>query len=410
MANRQVYALNAATADITYVVPVQVSSGATELQKLSIGSLLSLIPNDSIGFGKLPNLTGLSVLGNGTNASSDAAEITAATDGQVLRRSGTALGFGAVDLAAAGATTGALGPAKGGTGFTTYVIGDLLYADTTSSLAKLPDIATGNVLRSGGAGAAPAWGKVNVAADITGTLPGTSGGTGQTTYAVGDLLVGAAANSTSKLPAVATGNVLTSAGVTTAPAWGKVDMTSHVTGVLPVANGGTGTATGLGKRVIAQGINFVPSNPNGAAPTTFVGGSGEYAMQGFAFDKTIDESIGGLFRVPSAASLSAGVTVKFCFHTTDTSGNSVVWLAAFRRIDNAEDWDTTVHTYAPQSATVAARTTVGQLAYGTITFTSSQIDDFVAGDLVNLRITRDADANVNADAVLVAASVIVEEA
>ena len=38
----------------------------------------------------------------------------------------------------------------GGTGQTSYAVGDLLYADTTTTLAKLPDVATGNALISGG--------------------------------------------------------------------------------------------------------------------------------------------------------------------------------------------------------------------------------------------------------------------
>jgi hypothetical protein len=46
---------------------------------------------------------------------------------------------------------------KGGTGFTSYAVGDLLYANTTTSLAKLAGVATGSVLISGGVGAAPSW-------------------------------------------------------------------------------------------------------------------------------------------------------------------------------------------------------------------------------------------------------------
>jgi hypothetical protein len=61
--------------------------------------------------------------------------------------------------------------AKGGTGQTSYAVGDLLYADTTTTLAKLPDVATGNALISGGVGVAPSWGKVNLATAISGVLP-----------------------------------------------------------------------------------------------------------------------------------------------------------------------------------------------------------------------------------------------
>lgn len=69
----------------------------------------------------------------------------------------------------------------GGTGITSYTIGDLLYADSSTSLAKLADVATGNVLRSGGVGVAPAWGKVDLTTDVSGTLPVANGGSGTST-------------------------------------------------------------------------------------------------------------------------------------------------------------------------------------------------------------------------------------
>jgi len=74
----------------------------------------------------------------------------------------------------------ALPATSGGTGQSSFAVGDLLYANTTTTLAKLADVATGNVLRSGGVGVAPAWGKVDLTADVTGTLPVANGGTGGT--------------------------------------------------------------------------------------------------------------------------------------------------------------------------------------------------------------------------------------
>ena len=67
---------------------------------------------------------------------------------------------------------------NGGTGFGTYAIGDLLYADTTTTLAKLPDVATGNALISGGINTAPSWGKVDLTTTVSGILPVANGGTG----------------------------------------------------------------------------------------------------------------------------------------------------------------------------------------------------------------------------------------
>lgn len=74
---------------------------------------------------------------------------------------------------------------KGGTGQTSYAVGDLLYASTTTTLAKLPDVATGNALISGGVGVAPAWGKIGLTTHVTGTLPEGNGGTGITSLGTG---------------------------------------------------------------------------------------------------------------------------------------------------------------------------------------------------------------------------------
>jgi len=71
------------------------------------------------------------------------------------------------------------------------------------------------------------------------------GGTGFSSYAVGDILFANTTNTLSKLAGVATGNALISGGVSTAPSWGKINLTSHISGVLSIANGGTNTSTAL---------------------------------------------------------------------------------------------------------------------------------------------------------------------
>jgi hypothetical protein len=78
-------------------------------------------------------------------------------------------------------TSGVLGATQGGTGQSLYTIGDLLYADTTTSLARLADAATGNALISGGISADPSWGKIGLTTHVSGTLPVNNGGTGVTT-------------------------------------------------------------------------------------------------------------------------------------------------------------------------------------------------------------------------------------
>lgn len=60
----------------------------------SVGT--SQVDDDAITNAKLRNSGGLSVIGRTTNSSGDPADITAANDGEVLRRSGTSLAFGTV--------------------------------------------------------------------------------------------------------------------------------------------------------------------------------------------------------------------------------------------------------------------------------------------------------------------------
>lgn len=74
---------------------------------------------------------------------------------------------------------------------------------------------------------------------VTGILPAANGGTGNNSYAVGDLLYASGITTLSKLADVATGNALISGGVGVAPSYGKIGLTTHINGILPIANGGT---------------------------------------------------------------------------------------------------------------------------------------------------------------------------
>ena len=97
------------------------------------------------------------------------------------RISGSYTGITGVGTLTAGTWNAtAIGAAYGGTGLTSYTIGDIIYASGTTTLAALPDVATGNVLLSGGVGVAPAWGKVALASAVSGTLPVANGGTNAT--------------------------------------------------------------------------------------------------------------------------------------------------------------------------------------------------------------------------------------
>jgi hypothetical protein len=94
--------------------------------------------------------------------------------------------------------------------------------------------------------------------------PATAGGTGQTSYAVGDILFADTATTLAKLADVATGNALISGGVGVAPSYGKIGLTTHVSGVLPVANGGTNASSAS----ITAFNNITGYTASGATGTT----------------------------------------------------------------------------------------------------------------------------------------------
>jgi hypothetical protein len=132
---------------------------------------------------------------------------------------------------------GTLAAANGGTGQSSYAVGDLLYASTTTALSKLADVATGNALISGGVGVAPSWGKVGLTTHVSGTLPTANGGTNLTSFTSGGVVY---ASSTS---ALATGSALSFNGNTfsvngTSPGVGINDTTATLGVSFSFLNGG----------------------------------------------------------------------------------------------------------------------------------------------------------------------------
>ena len=121
-------------------------------------------------------------------------------------------------------------------------------------------------------GTVPTWNQntSGSAASLSATLVATSGGTGQSTYAIGDLLQGSTTNTLSKLSSVATGNALISGGVTTASSWGKIGLTTHVSGTLPIANGGIGATTLLAANIPVLNMTNAFTAANTFANATYI--------------------------------------------------------------------------------------------------------------------------------------------
>ena len=95
-------------------------------------------------------------------------------------------------------------------------------------------------------------------------IAASRGGTGQTSYVIGDILFASATNTLSRLAGVATGNALISGGTGTAPSWGKIGLTTHVSGTLPIGSGGTNATDAI----TARNNLSVASRFSSVVPTT----------------------------------------------------------------------------------------------------------------------------------------------
>ena len=133
-------------------------------------------------FANLTQIAGLSVLGVTGNSTADVAAITAATDNQVFRRSGTTVAFGAINLASTDAVTGDLAFSNLAQGSALSVLG--VTGNSTADVASIAAGTDNQVLRR--SGTSLAFGSINLASTdaVTGTLAAGNGGTGNAFFTV----------------------------------------------------------------------------------------------------------------------------------------------------------------------------------------------------------------------------------
>ena len=224
------------------------------------------------------NQYGILTAASNTLIGIDASQIVSGTIASA-RISGSYTGITGVGILTAGtwnATT--IGTNYGGTGFSTYATGDLIYASATNTLSKLAVGTNGYVLTL--SGGVPTWasstgGVTSFSAGTTGFTPNTTstgaitlsgtlnainGGTGQSTYTDGQLLIG---NST--------GNTLNKATLT---AGAGISITNGSGSITITAIGGASitsyTYTATQGQTVFSGLSYTPGN-NGLS--VFVNGS-----------------------------------------------------------------------------------------------------------------------------------------
>jgi hypothetical protein len=95
---------------------------------------------------------------------SDNKSILTGTGGVLSLTTGTAFNVPSIT----GMTT-PLSAAQGGTSFGSYAVGDLLYAGTTTTLARRAAVATGSILASAGTNTAPVWSATPTVTTLTGS-------------------------------------------------------------------------------------------------------------------------------------------------------------------------------------------------------------------------------------------------
>jgi hypothetical protein len=231
----------------------------------------------------------------------------------------------------------AISAVNGGTGLISYTTGDILYASSSSTLARITAGTAGSVLTSSGAGSTPYWAAAALGSGAGLTLNGltastqffatsisgsgfTIGSTGSThTYYIGLAgfastgLISGAAQTVFGLKTFASGVAITSGAAST----------NTTTGALIVA-GGVGITGQLSVNTIALGTTGVTITPS----MVFTGSAGTVISMSVLSDTTLawEGSSGQLFSIDN--NLSSGEI----FSVSDISGLPVITASAGQTI------------------------------------------------------------------------------
>lgn len=220
------------------------------------------------------------------NGSDDLVVDSSANAGQVLLSAGT-VGteaiWGGVDLTNPISVLGLLPQNRGGTGtaMSGFTQESLVVVGPTNNLVELGIGTNGNVLNVSGGVAS--WGQIDISDNtntVTGVLDETNGGTGVSTYAEGDILIGTGVDTLGTLAIGAAATVLTSNGTTAT--WTALPSNSGavqtVQAVVPLTAAGVvpiGAILPAGAYALETAVNVNVASD--AATTVTIGDAGDPA-------------------------------------------------------------------------------------------------------------------------------------
>lgn len=147
----------------------------------------------------------------------------------------------------------------------------------------------------------------------------------------------------------------------------------------------TDDATGLWTKTLAKWS----ANDNQPPATNYALWGARNAFPILAFNASTDTSAVFSTIINQGAVLTAGISVIIKWVAESATSGDCVWIAAFEAVTTDIDSDSFA---AGVSVTTTTDATAGKPNTTTINHSGSEIDGIVAGDMIRLKITRDADA------------------